>query len=141
MNAINSSDWVVILAGAGAIAWVNWYFFLAGRAPATVPAVPASPAANGRAGDASTAAEITVVVDGGYTPSVIRTRAGQPIRLLFDRRDTSSCSDEVVFPDFGIRQYLPTGRTTAVNITPPSAGRYDFMCGMSMLRGTLIVDD
>ncbi len=29
-------DWVVILGAAGAIAWVNWYFFLAERsAPAT----------------------------------------------------------------------------------------------------------
>ena len=24
------ADWIVILAGAGAIAWVNWYFFVAG---------------------------------------------------------------------------------------------------------------
>jgi hypothetical protein len=23
----------VILAGAAAVAWVNWYFFMAGRAP------------------------------------------------------------------------------------------------------------
>lgn len=27
-------DWAVLLAGIGAIAWVNWYFFLAGRSPA-----------------------------------------------------------------------------------------------------------
>ena len=24
-------DWIVILAGAAAVAWVNWYFFLAPR--------------------------------------------------------------------------------------------------------------
>jgi hypothetical protein len=24
-------DWIVILAGAAAVAWVNWYFFLARR--------------------------------------------------------------------------------------------------------------
>jgi hypothetical protein len=28
-------DWVVILAGAAAIAWVNWYFFLARRKEGT----------------------------------------------------------------------------------------------------------
>jgi len=29
---VSAADWVVIVAGAAAIAWVNWYFFLAGRA-------------------------------------------------------------------------------------------------------------
>jgi hypothetical protein len=28
---VSSSDWAVVLAGIAAIAWVNWYFFLAGR--------------------------------------------------------------------------------------------------------------
>ncbi len=31
---IGRTDWLVILAGVAAIAWVNWYFFIAGRAPA-----------------------------------------------------------------------------------------------------------
>lgn len=26
---MNAMDWIVILAGIAAIAWVNWYFFLA----------------------------------------------------------------------------------------------------------------
>jgi hypothetical protein len=30
---INGTDWLVIGAGLAAIAWVNWYFFLAGRVP------------------------------------------------------------------------------------------------------------
>jgi hypothetical protein len=25
------SDWLVVLSGVAAIAWVNWYFFVAGR--------------------------------------------------------------------------------------------------------------
>ena len=28
---MGADDWVVIAAGLGAIAWVNWYFFLAER--------------------------------------------------------------------------------------------------------------
>jgi hypothetical protein len=28
---ISGTDWLVIGAGVAAIAWVNWYFFLAGR--------------------------------------------------------------------------------------------------------------
>lgn len=28
---MSGADWFVILAGAAAVAWVNWYFFLAPR--------------------------------------------------------------------------------------------------------------
>ncbi|MHB1074212.1 MAG: hypothetical protein ACYC3Q_15605 [Gemmatimonadaceae bacterium] len=28
---MNGMEWIVVLAAAGAIAWVNWYFFVAGR--------------------------------------------------------------------------------------------------------------
>jgi hypothetical protein len=31
---VSLSDWAVVLAGIAAIAWVNWYFFLAGRTKA-----------------------------------------------------------------------------------------------------------
>jgi plastocyanin domain-containing protein len=60
---------------------------------------------------------------------------------VFDRKDSSSCSEEVVFPDFGVRKFLPTGEKTTIEITPPKPGRYEFMCGMSMLRGTLIAEE
>ena len=29
--SIDATDWMVIAAGIAAIAWVNWYFFVAGR--------------------------------------------------------------------------------------------------------------
>ena len=48
--------------------------------------------------------------------------AGKPVRLVFDRQETSPCSEEVVFPDFGIRKFLPTDRPTTVEITPPAPG-------------------
>jgi plastocyanin domain-containing protein len=82
--------------------------------------------------------EVTIIVDGGYAPKAVRVAAGKAVRLVFDRRDNSSCSEEVVFPDFGIRKFLPTGEKTVIEITPPAPGQYDFMCGMSMLRGKLI---
>jgi hypothetical protein len=28
---MSATDWLVVLGGLAAIAWVNWYFFLAGR--------------------------------------------------------------------------------------------------------------
>jgi len=128
--ALNGSDWLVILAGISAIAWVNWYFFVAGRTPAAATV-----------GNAGHLQEQTIVVDGGYTPAAVRVKAGKPVKLVFDRRDTGGCSEEVVFPDFGIRRFLPTGTKTVIEITPPKAGRYEFTCGMSMLHGALVAED
>jgi plastocyanin domain-containing protein len=127
-------DLVVIIAGFAAIVWVNWYFFVAGRTPAVV-------AASVGAGSGAASQEQTITVDGGYSPALVRVKAGRPVRLVFDRKDTGNCSEEVVFPDFGVRKFLPTGQKTAIEVTPPKAGRYDFTCGMSMLRGAIIAED
>ena len=127
-------DWIVITTGLAAIGWVNWYFFVVGRRVPLVAMAATSTSAT------SSASEVTIVVDGGYTPSMVVVKAGHPVRLVFDRRDTGSCSEEVVFPDFRIRRFLPTGQKTSIDITAPAPGRYEFMCGMSMLRGTLIAE-
>lgn len=82
--------------------------------------------------------EATVTVDGGYEPSQIVVRAGQPVRLKFDRKDPSQCLEEVRFPDFHIAQTLPLNQVTAIEFTPEKPGRYEFTCGMNMFRG--IVD-
>lgn len=122
-------DWLVIAAAGTTILWVNWYFFAAQAKPAI--------AAAGAAGGAQ---EVNIAVHGGYSPSVIRVKAGAPVRLLFDRQETSSCSEEVVFADFGIRSYLPANQSTAITVTPPTPGTYEFTCGMSMLRGKLVAE-
>lgn len=131
---MTGSEWTVVLGAIAAIAWVNWYFFLAGRGGA-VAAVP------GAAGTAAGIAEVVIEVDGGYSPNAVRVQAGRPVRLVFDRKDDSSCSEEVVFADFGIRKYLPTGQRTTIEITPPAAGTYQYTCGMAMLRGRVIAED
>jgi plastocyanin domain-containing protein len=123
------SDWMVLLVGAAGIAWVNWYFFLAQRTSAS--------AAAGAGG----MQELTIVVEGGYDPARVVAKKGVPLRLVFDRRETSGCSEEVVFPGFGVRRYLPAHEKTAVELTPPAAGTYEFTCGMGMLRGKLIVEE
>ena len=125
MDAI---DWIVIAAGVAAVAWVNWYFFLAERGAAVASAAAGGPAT------------VTITVRGGYEPSVIHARAGAPLRLVFDRQETSGCSEEVVFPDFGVRRFLPAHARTVVEVTPPAAGTYEFTCGMGMLRGRLVVE-
>ncbi len=114
----------VTLSGLAAIAWVNWYFFLAGsRGGIVVASTPGGPQS------------VRVVVQGGYTPAVVRVAAGRPVRLEFERRETSGCTEEVVIPDFGIRTFLPPHQTTPVQFTPLRPGTYEFTCGMGMVRG------
>jgi plastocyanin domain-containing protein len=121
-------DWAVVAAGIAAIAWVNWYFFLAKRSVVTATA--------GVGG----AQEVTITVQGGYEPSEVKVKRGVPVRLVFDRREDSSCSEEVVISDFGIRKFLPAFQRTPVELTPEKAGAFDITCGMSMLHGKLIVE-
>jgi plastocyanin domain-containing protein len=63
------------------------------------------------------------------------------LRLRFNRQESAACSDVVVFPDFGVRRDLPAFRTTIVEIVPDRNGEFTFVCGMNMLRGTLVVTD
>ncbi len=128
---MNVADWTVLLLGLAAIAWVNWYFFVA-------PRRQAGQAVTG--GDAGATQEATIVVRGGYEPSTIRVRSGAPVRLTFDRQESASCSEEVVFPDFNIRRFLPAHERTVIDLPAPEPGEHSFMCGMSMLHGRLIAE-
>lgn len=125
---MTADEILVLLGGTAAVVWINWYFFFSGRT-----AVAATTLAGGRQA-------VTVVVKGGYDPAAIRVAAGQPIQLVFDRQESSSCSEEIVIPEFGIRRFLPAGAKTTVEITPARPGTYEFTCGMGMLRGKLIVE-
>jgi plastocyanin domain-containing protein len=117
---------VVTLGGLGLIGLELWWFLLS---------KPKSAKATALAG----IQEITVTVDGGYEPSQIVVQAGQKVRLNFDRKDASSCLEEVRFPDFGIAQSLPLNRVTSIEFTPEKPGRYEFTCGMNMFRGIVEV--
>ena len=121
-------DFLILSAGLIAIAWVNWYFFMAPKA-----AVTAKPSASG-------SQEVTITVEGGYSPSVVRVKKGQPVRLIFDRQEKSPCSDEVVISDFGVRRFLKPFEKTVVDLNPTKAGSFEFACGMSMLRGRIEVE-
>ena len=125
---MNSTQWAVLLAGLAAIAWINWYFFFAERSTAQALVKGGTQ-------------QVEIQVKGGYEPGVIRVKRDTPVRLVFDRQETSSCSEEVVLPEFGIRRFLPPFQKTIVELTPTKSGTFDITCGMSMLHGKLVVED
>jgi plastocyanin domain-containing protein len=122
------SQLLVLAGGIAAIAWVNWYFFLAGRRTAS--------ATTGAGG----IQEAVIVVAGGYSPAVVKVQRDRPVRLVFDRRETSSCSEEIVIPAFGIRRFLPPHQRTAIDLPASGPGEFELSCGMSMLHGRLVVE-
>ena len=126
---MDAAEICVTLGGVAAIGWVIWYFFLGERVRTR--------AAVGAGG----VQEVKIRVKGGYEPDVIVVEKGRPVRLDFYRDETASCSDTVVFGDFGIARPLPAFQTTPVEFTPQKAGEFTFTCGMNMMRGKLVVED
>ena len=124
---MDTSEIAVVAASVGLIGFVLWYFFGPKRAAA--------------AAVASGVQEIKVVVKGGYSPDVIAVQAGIPVRLDFYRDETASCSEQVIFGDFGIARDLPAFKTTPIEFTPEKPGEYTFTCGMNMMRGKLLVEN
>ena len=84
--------------------------------------------------------EVKVTVKGGYSPDLIVVKQGRPVRLNFYRDETASCSEDVIFSDFGIARQLPAFKTTPIEFTPDKAGEFTFSCGMNMIRGKLVVE-
>ena len=85
--------------------------------------------------------EVTITVDGGYVPSLITVKRGQPVRLQFNRLDPSSCLEKVLFPDFHVAQDLGLNQITPIEFTPEAVGVFQFSCGMGMFHGAIAVED
>jgi plastocyanin domain-containing protein len=116
----------VIALGIGLLGFLYVFFF--GKRRPTV----AQPLSSGEQ-------EVTIVVEGGYDPDVVVAKQGVPLWLVFDRRESSPCSDEVVLPEFEIRRSLPAFEKTTVQVLPRRIGEFPFSCGMNMLHGTIKV--
>jgi plastocyanin domain-containing protein len=124
---MNATEIIVNISGLAIIAWIIWYFWLwRGE----------SFAAQTKNGIQT----VDVVVKGGYQPAAIMVKAGQRVRLNFTRREASTCSEEVVIPDFGKRAYLPENLSVPIEVMPEKPGEYAFTCGMNMYRGKLIAE-
>jgi P-type Cu+ transporter len=119
-------DWSIAIGALLLIAFVLW-FFLGSKGK---PAVAAAAAPDG-------IVDVTVLVEGGYSPSTVEVPAGSRVRMTLDRREDNPCSDEIVIPDFGIRRSLPAHAKTMIEFTA-TPGRHEFSCGMGMLHGAVI---
>ncbi len=117
-------DQIIVTAlGIAGIAFVYW-FFLMKKTKAVV------------AKDS-----VDIIVDGGYSPEVIAIPKGKTTKINFLRKDPSSCLEEVVLGDFKIRKHLPLNQKVTVEVTPQKTGEFQFVCGMNMYHGKIIVKE
>ena len=124
---MDTTEIAVVVGGAALVLFLLWFFF----------GERESVAAETRAGGVQ---EIDITVRGGYEPDRVGVRAGRTVRLNFYRDDPSSCAETVVFGDFQIARRLPLRERTSVEFTPPEPGEFNWTCGMSMMRGKLVVE-
>ena len=123
---MDTPETTVLVSGIMLSALILWYFF--GPKPRVSAQV------------ADGVQEVRVIVKGGYSPDVIVVTQGAPVKLDFYRDETASCSEEIVFGDFGIARHLPAFQTTTIEFTPEKPGEFTFTCGMNMMRGKLVVE-
>ncbi len=113
---------IVLISGIGLISLIYWFFF-------------------GKSDKAVVAGEtIDVLVDGGYKPENIKIKNGKTTKLIFTRTDTNSCLEEIIIPDFKVKEYLPLNKKVEISLTPDKKGIYQTHCGMGMFHGKIIVD-
>lgn len=112
---------IVTSVGTVFIAGIYWFFF--GKKDTVSEA-------NGN---------IDILVDGGYKPNVIKIRKNQPVTLTFLRKDSNDCLEEVIFPDYKIKEFLPLNKPVSVTLSPPHPKHSTFHCGMNMFHGKIEV--
>lgn len=123
---MDSAEIAVVAGGLTLCALVLWFFF--------------GPRASEKTTVSDGIQQIKIVVKGGYSPDRIEVEQGKPVRLLFRREESTACTEQVIFADFGVTKMLPQGQEVPVEFTPTQSGEFTFHCGMNMVRGKLIVN-
>ena len=81
-----------------------------------------------------------VVTESGFEPAKVSLRAGVPASITFLRTTDKTCATEVVFPTLDIKRALPLNEAITIEFSPKQPGEIAFVCGMNMLKGTVVVE-
>ena len=123
---------IVTISGVVGIIFVFWFFLM--KKEKKEVAVAGSV-------DSAGSLRVDIIVEGGYSPEVVSIPKDKTTKINFIRKDSSSCLEEVVLPDFKIRKHLPLNEKVSIEITPKQTGEFKYSCGMNMFHGKIIVVD
>lgn len=118
---------LVILAAAALIGLIIWWFF--GNFQKSSQQADL---ANGRQ-------EGQVVVKGGYEPEVLYLKQGVPAEVTFKMEDKTACLSHLVVSSLGVDKDLSKEKLAKVQIPTDKAGEIDYVCGMDMFHGKIVV--
>jgi plastocyanin domain-containing protein len=81
------------------------------------------------------------VTKSGFEPASLKLKPKVPAKITFLRQTNDTCATSVVISEYKIKKDLPLNEPVVVEFTPAKTGNFAFVCGMSMLRGELIVTE
>ncbi|HCM81849.1 MAG: hypothetical protein UV63_C0060G0001 [Microgenomates group bacterium GW2011_GWC1_43_11] len=120
-------DKIIVTAGGLAVI-VGMYWFFFGK--------KSGEAGSGFARE-ETKSTWNIHVEGGYKPNTITINQGKPATLTFIRTDSNRCLEEIIFPDYKIKEYLPLNIPITITLPPKKKGVSGFYCGMNMFHGRI----
>ena len=82
--------------------------------------------------------KITLGFTNNYYPNRLPVKAGKPVEITLDS-SVRGCYRSFSIPQLGISAYSQNPSDT-IQFTPDKKGRFEFICGMGMGRGTIIVE-
>lgn len=83
-------------------------------------------------------AKISVTAE-GFRPGSVVLRRGVQSHITFVRQVAETCATEVVIQELGVSVALPLNEQVSVEVTPKTAGQFDYGCGDGVFHGTIIV--
>jgi RND family efflux transporter MFP subunit len=75
----------------------------------------------------------------GFVPATAEAKADVPAELVFTRRTDDTCAKEVEVPSMKVRKALPLNQPVSVTVPAGPARSMAFVCGMNMLKGSVVV--
>ena len=79
------------------------------------------------------------IVNTQYVPETLNIPANVPVRLIVNRQEDDSCSNQLVINAAAVKVDLVANGITKVDLPAMPAGSYQMTCGMGMMSGTLVV--
>jgi RND family efflux transporter MFP subunit len=107
-------------------------------APMTPPASPSGSVTQTPPKSPARRYEIAVT-EQGFEPSRVDVPANEVIELRFTRKTDKTCATAVAIPSLDLKKDLPLNAVVAITLPARAKGEIAFVCGMNMLRGTVVV--